>query len=90
MMPVELLMILPTSAGLPLTMELNTILHYHMNTNMNVETPSLFDLPKLAFQEKDLKMKASLNLRLDEFISRLILKYHKEFKKRPIPLYKYF
>ncbi|XP_066926977.1 vitellogenin-like [Clytia hemisphaerica] len=63
MMPVELLMILPTSTGLPLTMELNTILHYKMKTKMNVETPSLFDLPKLAFQEKDLKLKASLNLR---------------------------
>ena len=62
MMPVEVLVRLPTASGVPLVYELNTILTYKMKSSVKTETPGIFDLPRLAFSyNKDLTLHAALN-----------------------------
>jgi len=62
-MPVEVLVRLPTAAGIPLVHELNTVVMFHLNTSFHTETPTLFDLPRLAFGKTDLVLTSKMCLR---------------------------
>lgn len=62
MMPVEVLVRLPTASGIPLVYEMNTMLTYKMKSSVKTETPGLFDLPRLVFSDnKDMNVHASLD-----------------------------
>ena len=62
-MPVEVTLRLPTPIGIPLTYHLQTVVMYELKASINTETPSLFDLPRLAFSETEMKLNATLKHR---------------------------
>ena len=64
MMPVEILMRLPTAAGIPVVFEINTLVTYRLKSALETESPGIFDLPRLAFSNnKDMTLKAALDFK---------------------------